>query len=57
MSWNYPRKNIVAKIVRVKYSQIINNTAKESIFNQLGSPVFVENSKSQSHGFREFLGK
>jgi hypothetical protein len=56
MLWNYPKKTIVNKRVTIKYSQISQNTAKDSIFNQLGSPVFVEGTTSQKGGFQQFLG-
>ena len=56
MLWNYPKKSIVDKRVTIKYSMISQNLARENIFNQLGSPVFIEGSRSQKGGFQQFLG-
>ena len=57
MFWNLPKKSIVNRRVTIKYSQISQNTAKDSIFNQIGSPVFIEGVTSQARAFSHFLGK
>ena len=56
MLWNYPKKSIVDKRVTIKYSKISQNLARDDIFNQLGSVVFIEGKGSQKTGFNLFLG-
>ena len=57
MKWNYPKKAIVNKRVTVKYSEITQDYARTSIFNQLGYPVFIDGTTSQKGGFQQFLGE
>jgi hypothetical protein len=57
MKWNYPKKAIVNKRVTVKYSEITQDSARTSVFNQLGYPVFIDGTTSQKGGFQQFLGE
>ena len=57
MYWNVPKRDIVNKHVVIKYADISQQRAKDSIFNQLGTPVFIDGASSQARAFSAFLGK
>ena len=38
-------------------SEITQDSARTSIFNQLGYPVFIDGTTSQKGGFQQFLGE
>ena len=55
MLWNYPKKSITNKRVAIKYREINKGDARDSVFNQLGYPVYIEGANSQKAGFQLFL--
>merc|ERR1719186_1311182 len=57
MYWNVPKRDIVNKRVVIKYADISQQRAKDSIFNQLGTPVFIDGASSQARAFSAFLEK
>ena len=57
MSWNVPKRNIVNRRVVIKHSDLAQNRANVSVFNQLGGLVFIEGASSQARAFTQFIGR
>ena len=57
MSWSVPARQIIEKKVHMKFSDLSKNLARDTICNQLGCAVFLEDVNNQNTAFPKFIGK